>query len=254
MKDKILYFLVGSSVVTAFVAATVFGSHSWNGYHWARTANSFTLKLGDNVSSVWDSYLAVASADWSISTMLDTAIVSGRSNPKNCRPTSGRVEVCNSKYGNTGWLGIAQVWVSGQHITQGVVKTNDTYFATAKYNKPEWRQSVMCQEIGHTFGLAHQDENFTNAPLGSCMDYSSDPSLNQHPNQHDYDELELIYAHLDSSTTLASSPSSVAANDDVDVPPAWGRVLKRSLDGRPSLYVRDLGMGGKVFTFVIWAD
>jgi hypothetical protein len=26
-------------------------THSWNGYHWARTANPFTLKLGDNLTS-----------------------------------------------------------------------------------------------------------------------------------------------------------------------------------------------------------
>jgi hypothetical protein len=45
-----------------------FGSHSWGGYHWARTANPFTLKLGDNVSSGWDTYLAMASIDWSQST------------------------------------------------------------------------------------------------------------------------------------------------------------------------------------------
>src|SRR6266567_7362536 len=35
--------------------------------HWARTANPFTIKLGDNVSSAWDSYLAVASSDWTLS-------------------------------------------------------------------------------------------------------------------------------------------------------------------------------------------
>ena len=31
-------------------------SHSCGNYHWARTANPFTLKLGDNVSSAWDSW------------------------------------------------------------------------------------------------------------------------------------------------------------------------------------------------------
>src|SRR4029453_1923478 len=65
------------------------------------------------------------------------------------------------------------------------------------YNSNAWRQLVTCQEVGHTFGLDHQDENFTNANLGTCMDYTNDPSTNQHPNQHDYDQLEAIYAHLD---------------------------------------------------------
>lgn len=30
--------------------SSAYVSHSWNGYHWARTANPFRLKLGDNVS------------------------------------------------------------------------------------------------------------------------------------------------------------------------------------------------------------
>lgn len=27
------------------------GAHAWGTYHWARTANPFALKLGDNVTS-----------------------------------------------------------------------------------------------------------------------------------------------------------------------------------------------------------
>src|SRR5512147_134257 len=71
-------------------------THSWGGYHWARTSNPFTLKLGDNVSSIWDAYLATTSSDWSVSDVLHTTIVAGSANPKNCRATSGRVEICNS--------------------------------------------------------------------------------------------------------------------------------------------------------------
>ena len=52
----------------------------------------------------------------------------------------------------------------------------------------------MCQEIGHDFGLNHQDVDFTNYNLGSCMDYTNSPDSNQKPNQHDYYQLELIYA------------------------------------------------------------
>jgi hypothetical protein len=128
-------------------------NHSWKGYHWARTTtNPFTLKLGDNLSTAWNSVLATTSSDWSQSSVLDTNIVEG-SNNKKCRPTSGQVEVCSAAYGRKGWLGIASVWVSGHHITQGTIKLNDTYFKTSKYNKPEWRNLVSCQEVGHTLGL-----------------------------------------------------------------------------------------------------
>ncbi len=237
---KAVLSLALAGVIGAAAVATALGSHSWGGYHWARTANPFTLKLGDNVNSTWDASLAGASSDWTASSVLDTTIVVGGTRPKNCRPTSGRVEVCNAFYGNNGWLGIAQIWVSGGHITQGAVKVNDTYFSTAKYNTPAWRNLVMCQEIGHTFGLDHQDESFDNPNLGTCMDYTSDPSTNQHPNQHDYDQLEAIYTHLDSTTTVGQSAGGNPGQAQMQ------RV-------RDNLWVQDLGNGRRLYTFVFWA-
>lgn len=240
--------------VGAFASVAI-ATNAWGNYHWGRTANPFTLKLGDNVSSGWDASLSLASNDWSQSNVLDTSVVAGGTNPKNCRAVSGRVEVCNNKYGNNGWLGIASIWTSGSHITKGSVRLNDTYFNTAKYNTPSWRNMVMCQEVGHTLGLDHQDENFNNPPLGTCMDYTSDPAPNQHPNLHDYDMLEEMYAHLDTVTTVGqTNAKGRAKRDDDDRPEAWGKEIRQSSDGRTSLYVRDLAQGEKVFTFVTWAQ
>ena len=45
---------------------------------------------------------------------------------------SGTTQVCNSSYGNNGWLGLASINLTGgTHITQGSAKMNDTYFNTA---------------------------------------------------------------------------------------------------------------------------
>lgn len=245
------------------VPISALADHAWGSYHWARTANPFTLKLGDNVSSAWDAYLAEASADWTASRVLSTSVVAGGTlnHPRRCRATSGRVEVCNATYGNNGWLGVAQVWVSGSHITQGTVKLNDTYFNTATYNSPAWRRFVMCQEIGHTFGLDHQDENFSGANLGTCMDYTSDPDgppSNEHPNSHDYEQLEAIYAHNDSSSTVGQTTGAKApaAMDEIDLagPAQWGRLVRSTNRGRNQLYELDFGGGHKVFTFVILAQ
>src|SRR3990167_9769455 len=106
---RLFFFLALSTALflTTFTIS-VSASHSWGSYHWARTSNPFTLKLGDNLSSSWDPYLVTTSTDWSVSPVLDTTIVAGGTTPRNCRATSGRVEVCNSKYGNNGWLGLAQ--------------------------------------------------------------------------------------------------------------------------------------------------
>lgn len=252
-----LFLFVG----VLFVGSRVEASHSWGGYHWARTSSPFVLKLGDNVSSQWDSYLVTASNKWSLSTVLDTIIVRTLSN-KNCRATLGRVEVCNSRYGNNGWLGIASIWINGDHITQGTVKLNDTYFNTSTYNKPAWRNLVVCQEVAHTFGLAHQDETFSNSNLGSCMDYTDDPDGtiksqldNQYPNQHDYDELVTIYSHLDPTTTLSQSTATSKQNSDIgELRSEWGKSIKKDQKGRDSVFEKDLGDGNKVLTEVFWAE
>ena len=263
--------------VTGAVVAATLGfmspaeaTHSWGGYHWARTSNPFTLKLGDNVTSAWDSYLSTASSDWTQSTVLDTTVVGGRTNSQVCKGTTGTVQVCNASYGSTGWLGIASISITGgTHITQGTVKLNDTYFNTARYNTPAWRALVTCQEIGHTFGLDHQDTIFGNANLGTCMDYTSNPSgtpaglSNEHPNQLDYDELVTIYTHLDSTTSVAASSTAGSANpsDQAGVdrgstgaPGEWGRLVSGSESPRHvAVYERDFGGGDKEVTFVTWA-
>jgi hypothetical protein len=246
-----------ATVVVAVLAfqASPSANHSWRKYHWARTANPFSLNLGKNVSNAWLNYLTNASADWSQSSVLNTTVVTGGTNASDCTPTYGRVEVCNAAYGSTGWLGVAQIWITrGTHIAQGTVKVNDTYFNTNTYNTSSWRQMVMCQEVAHTFGLDHQDENFDNTNLGTCMDYTSNPDgppSNLSPNQHDYDQLVTIYSHLDSFTTVGASSSTrtPALND----PSEWGQLMKVSHGGKTQIFERNLGNGQIVVTFVIWA-
>ena len=210
MKNRFLLAAAAIAAMAAVAAPSASANHSWNGYHWARTSNPFTVSLGDNVGGLWDGMLVTASSDWGQSNVLNTTIVAGRAQPKQCRPTAGRVEVCNASYGNTGWLGVATVWLQSgtQHIVQGTVKNNDFYFGDSnyQYNNTAEMQHVICQEVGHTFGLDHQSTNGTS--LNTCMDYyhntSASDTRSTHPNQHDYDELATIYSHLDSAMPIGS--------------------------------------------------
>src|SRR5512134_455370 len=252
-------FVLGLAFAVATLA-TGYANHSWGGYHWARTSNPVNIKVGDNVNSAWDAYLDEAIGDWNVSRVVQLSEVAGGTRPKNCRPTAGRIEACNASYGNTGWLGIAQIWISGTHITQAITKLNDTYFNTAQYNTPAWRRLVTCQEIAHDFGLDHQDENFNNGNVGSCMDYTSDPDgppSNEHPNAHDFDQLEAIYGHTDSTTSAGQTVTgNPAAMDELELdgPGQWGRLVRSTNGGRTQLFELDFGRGRKVFTHVIWAD
>jgi hypothetical protein len=246
----------------------VLASHSWGTYHWARSTNELSLNVGDNCNSTWDPYLVEAIGDWNGSPDIQLTKVPGGTRPKNCKATAGRIEVCNERYGRNGWLGIAQIWVSGSHITQGVAKMNDSYFNSAPYNTPAWRRLVMCQEVAHDFGLGHQDEIFDNANLGSCMDYTNDPDggpggavnndpSNEHPNGHDFNQLATIYEHLDGAAAISSAktdPRGAAILDQLDLnnPATWGRLVASSKGGGIEVYELDLGGGRKHVTVVTW--
>lgn len=248
-KVRFVFMVVLIAVLAAFPLSAG-ATHSWGGYHWARTSNPFTLKVGDNVDANWDGYLNTTVSDWSQSTVLDLTKVAGSTTGRKCRPTAGRIEVCNAAYGQNGWLGLAQIWLSNGHISQGTAKMNDSYFNLAQYNNPDEKNHVMCQEVGHTFGLGHTSED--GSSQGTCMDYSTSPN-STHPNQHDYDMLASIYAHLDSTTTIGSAPMGFA-NADVHAQENWGTKVSESADGRSAIFVRDFGNGYMIVTHVTWAQ
>lgn len=232
------------------VAAPVLASHSWNNYHWRRTTAEISPPVGDNVSAQWDSYLNTAIADWNQSAVINSPKVAGTSKGSNCRPVAGTIQVCNRTYGNNGWLGIATIWLSSDgHIAQGTTKLNDTYFNTPTYNTPSWRALVTCQEIGHDYGLGHQDEDFSTDNTNSCMDYTSNPQGNEHPDAHDYQQLLAIYNHLESPFAASGA---VAQTEPGDTPSEWGRPTAFLRDGRPHVFERIEG-GRKVITHVFWA-
>jgi hypothetical protein len=261
MKKVILRAALLSGAVVALNPA--FASHSWGGYHWSAPNLPLGLDVVDAVTTQWDSALTTAIADWNQSQVLDLTKVSGGGvNAKKCSPQAGRIVVCNALYGQRGWLGIAQIWLSGGHISQGTTKLNDTYYNTPTYNTSAWRALVTCQEIGHDFGLDHQDENFNNANLGTCMDYTNNPGTNQHPNQHDYAMLEEIYDHTHAAQTnfaireVGKAPPQAGVPNEAaggESPAEWGRAIHFDGQGRPDVYVKEIAPGRKMITHVLWA-
>jgi hypothetical protein len=242
MRGRLSVVVAAVAVLVGSVgAAPAAASHSWGNYHWARTANPFTVPLGDNVTNTaasnWEAALGSASGDWSRSSVLDSPVVAGLTNPRKCRATNGRIEVCNARYGFNGWLGLAQIWLSGGHIVKGVTKVNDSYFDSSRYDYDAERH-VMCQEIGH----AYQDES--GADLNTCMDYA-EALDNPSPNAHDYQQLALIYAHLDSTSTVSGSFAAGSGAKPVKV----SRV-DRVTSSTITEYFTD---GSRRVTFIDWA-
>ena len=306
MKHLGLWRAGAATLALAAVGAPAVASHSWSTYHWNTTAKNAPFDVYVNVASHWrqtvDSsgtsrdLVADAVADWNDPAGASTAPhtkahrdraatydgtpaddylapsqASGQGgSPALCDPIAGAIYVCSSAYGANGWLGLATIWAEGSHITQGTTKLNDTYHGSGTYASYSWRASVTCQEIGHDFGLGHQDENSRNDTSGSCMEYTSNPAGNETPDWHDFDQLQTIYqAHLNGTEGSGGGggrPGRAGSGDpfafrELGTPPSaaadngergWGRIVGYDSEGRPNRFEKHLDGDVHKITHVRW--
>lgn len=202
-------------------AAPGLASNTWNGYHWADGAadlhdGSITLTLVNDLSNYRTQYSQVFQ-DWDGAPgplTLDSGASGGR--PVACDNVAtdaagdaiqGSIHVCNGSYGQNGWLGLARIWLASDgHIDAGVALMNDSYFQVpgSVYDNPIAQRHVLCQEIGHTFGLDHQKS----PKKQSCMNdqWGLTNISFQSPNQHDFDTLNEIYGAASGDTGGDSKP------------------------------------------------
>lgn len=246
--------------VACFIAAfssSALADHAWSGYHWARTTSSFDLTVINSTTNDWDGYVSQALPYWSFSTVLNMSHdASGSTNSRvrrQCKAPEGMVRICNLAYGQNGWLGIAGISIdTNGHIIRGYTKLNDSYFSQSYYNKDDWKQSVTCQELGHNVGLGHQDEDFNNQSLLSCMDYQSPP--HEYPNSHDYSQLELIYDHRDGYDSYASADTGGSGGggggSGCNSPPGKGCNKARPTNNSDIGWGASLGRRGNSETFL----
>ena len=202
-------FTIGLLAIVILVGGSVssWATHGWNNYHWARTSNPMPLKVVDSVDGNWQFEFDMALTEWNLSGALDMNVASsndsGRTR-KQCKMQPGQIRVCNATYGFNGWLGLATIGLDPNgHIDQGSAKMNDSY--SSYWTIPDEKRHVMCQEIGHLFGLGHTSEDRSSQK--TCMDYSSDP-MSISPNQHDYDLLAQIYSHIDTYNSYDTGSGS----------------------------------------------
>lgn len=206
----------------AVMANPAQASHSWSIYHWARTANPMPLEVVDSVTADWQADFVESMVDWNKSSVLAMPTSQGDESSrarKRCTTISGKMRVCNASYGNNGWLGLASINLDGDsHITQGVAKLNDSYSSYWASN-PDEMYSVMCQEIGHVFGLDHTTTD--GSDQNTCMDYSNDTTPDK-PNTHDYEQLETIY-HVEPADSYNSySDGGSTGGKPCNSPPGKG--------------------------------
>ena len=269
--------LVASFVVLVLGVAPAFASHGWGSYHWGRScstcaANITVYDTTATTNTNWSDHLSKAlfgdpanpntanRRGWNDSAVLTLTRTFSTASRSTCAAVSGAIRVCNYTYGANGWLGLAQISLgSNNHIAWATTKVNDTYFNTGSYPNTEKRH-VMCQEVGHDFGLGHTSEN--GSSQNTCMDYYQNTSnsdwTSTGPNQHDFDQLLTQHhygAMLPPSSYSLLGDTSIAADadDDYTEPWQWGTPFEFDPQGRAIGFRLDLG-DRAMFTFVRWAD
>lgn len=284
MKNRGKFF--AAAALAALAAGPAAADHSWASYHWPIAGPDQPFEVLTKLNaSYWNEWVDAAVADWdgndpdsSGSTDYLKPAIAGEASTtaRRCNPTAGKVVVCGYAYGFRGWLGVATIWASGNHITQATTKLNESYHNSGTYGSDAWRQLVTCQEIGHDFGLGHQNENFNTDETDSCMEYTSDETNNRTPDAHDYQQLQIIYdAHMaegpggggDDGGGNCNPRSPKCSGQDAfnfrevgqPAPRAtevrsadWGTAVGFDAHGRPNVFELEVRKGYRKITHVTW--
>lgn len=263
-------FLLG---MVAIVPTTVDATHSYSG-HWRRTSSAVrNIPVLRMLSSIWLTRYSIAMADWrnSAMTKIKPYTYGTYAPPYRCPFYTGYIAVCNGNYGGTGWGGLAFLARDGYgHAYGGWALQNDYYTGYgSSATAVAWRQHIICQEIGHLFGLGHVNEITTNRNVGSCMDYTNDPDggaggypgdpNNMHPYSHDYAFINQRHNHIGSLIPGFAAPEADASRVvseamkqfDVKTMKGFGRLVFSAKDGNAERYELDLQGGALATTWVI---
>ena len=184
MRSRFGTLLAVVAALVLLVPSLALADNSWNDYHWP--GDDLAPTVADRTGGGFLVDLAVV--EWAgLGTPIQPQMTSGR---------RGDITV-NAKPGNIGYLGKAQIWIEGGHITKGKVELNTIYSLT-----PIQWDHVLCQELGHVLGLDHN-----RIDVDTCMNDIASLGANDadSPNDHDKTELNAIYAHW--ADEAAGTPS-----------------------------------------------
>ena len=235
MSRRFLTALVLSLSTLLALPAGSLADHAWlvdgRPVHWASTVEPAQIDLGDNLDDPeWDSLRFVPPLVWSSTTLSSGGLgpspyllVSTRTGGL----ASNEVEMYDGFYGANEWVGQATLYSidSEGHIGRATIQLNRSYSLTQGQ-----KHAAINHEVGHTLGLAHDDETVMCAVLCGI----------ENPVTHDYEVLDSVNSHTDSYDTTIP---------DLPTPAAVGTTRVRRDGPRALVYVTRLRGGGARVVF-----
>jgi hypothetical protein len=253
--------LCAAAIALCLATAANASSKSTDTYvesNWFRTTDELPIQINHTVTEEWLPAVEAASVEWNKSDRINSPLLFGFSNVDKCSGISGTIQICSAPYGTNGWLGIARIVISGDHIAYGVAKLNDTYFVNAEYNESNWRQWILCRQLGHIYGLTLQNNAQFDQQQSSCMQGKAQGPEQTKPNISDFSALTKQYAEPDAfakniGISLRDSAAGLNESEIIEQPKYWGNVVHYDAAGRPDIYEKLVTPSRKVTTMVIWA-
>ena len=175
------WIVAGMALLALPLMATVAFAESWNGYHWSSDKQSPTV-VNTTRSSLYDVPAAVQ--EWAdLGTPIQPALVRGK-----------KADIFVMENSTISSLGHTDVlWNDSGHIIQATVYLNT---ALLELYGPAAADQVLCHELGHALGLAHNDID-----TDSCTNTTIWPGTATAASASDAEQLNLIYGHLDGGTS-----------------------------------------------------
>lgn len=167
------------------IATVASADHAWGSYHFPSDNLNPTV-VDKTSSSLYD--VSAGVQEWAdLGTPIQPQVT-----------TASKGDITVTEAFSPFWLGLARIYIDGDHITKGEVKLNtrllNNYGADAA-------DHVLCQELGHVLGLGHNRDGLSGGtPDDSCMNDQPSAGLGAYtsPNSHDTDQLNAIYgSHVD---------------------------------------------------------
>lgn len=166
-------------VLVLGTTATAIASHRWGCWKYADYYIYWYNGASGDYYNIYNEEARTDSNAWSPYTDITLASVSAAG-------STDHANAYNGYYGNTGWLGLASIIsYSGCTVKNGRAQLNQTYLDNGSYSRTN-KKHVACQEVGHLFGLGHNQGSST-----TCM---NDTILSApYPNSHDQSLINSIY-------------------------------------------------------------